>query len=225
MKNLLKSDLKHFYNALVKVYPIAFRRIIMHWQITLLILFLIFSAFYFDSEIQSVFTNLHFYFADLIFAFGRWYGSGLPTLYFFLIAYLAGLIFKMNKLRQTGLLVFEAYIFSGLVTLIFKSAFGRFRPYTNQGDLAFYGWNWSDNDMFSYFSGHAAVSFALSVILASATENYYLKSFYYLLAVITCLSRIYHNQHWFSDVLSGAVSAYFISKILIDIHKEPKTDY
>ena len=225
MKQLLKGDLRHLGNAFVKVYPMTFRRMFMHWQLSLAAIFAIVSAFYLDPAIRDLVTSLSGDVAGSLMEFGRWYGNGMPTLYLFLGLYIAGLIFKKYKLRETGLLVFESYIFSGLITLIFKSAFGRFRPYTNKGDFAFYGWNWTNNDMFSYISGHAAVSFALSTILASTTENYYLKSFYYLLAVVTCISRIYHNQHWFSDVISGAISAYLISRVLVAIHKEPDSDY
>ena len=225
MKQLLKGDLRHLGTAIVKVYPMTFRRIFLHWQITLAAIFAIVSAFYLDPAVQILFIGLHNNTADAVFEFGRWYGNGAPTLYLFFGLYIGGLIFKKYSLRETGLLILESYVFSGLITLIFKSAFGRFRPYTNKGDLAFYGWNWANNDMFSYISGHAAVSFSLSTILASTTKNIYLKSFYYLLAVITCFSRIYHNQHWFSDVLSGAISAYLISRVLVAIHHEPETDF
>ena len=225
MKQLLKGDLKHIGTAFVKVYPMTFRRIFMHWQLTLAALFAVVSAFYLDPAVKDIITGINNNAADAAFEFGRWYGNGLPTLYLFAGLYIIGLIFQKYRLRETGILILEAYIFSGLITLIFKSAFGRFRPYTNKGDFAFYGWNWTNNDMFSYISGHAAVSFALSTILASTTNNYYLKSFYYLLAVITCFSRIYHNQHWFSDVLSGAISAYLISRVLVAIHKEPESDF
>ena len=225
MKQLLKGDLRHFGTAFVKVYPMTFRRMFMHWQLSLAAIFVIVSAFFLDKAIQDIVTALNGPFYDAIFGFGRWYGNGNPTLYLFAGLYLIGLILKNYKLRETGLLILESYVFSGLITLIMKSAFGRFRPYTNKGDFAFYGWNWANNDMFSYVSGHAAVSFALSTILASTTENYYLKTFYYTLAVVTCISRIYHNQHWLSDVVTGAISAYVISRVLVAIHKEPGSDF
>lgn len=225
MKQLLKGDLRHFGTAFVKVYPMTFRRMFMHWQLSLAAIFAIVSAFFLDKAIQDIVTALNGPFYDAIFGFGRWYGNGNPTLYLFAGLYLIGLILKKYKLRETGLLILESYVFSGLITLIMKSAFGRFRPYTNKGDFAFYGWNWANNDMFSYVSGHAAVSFALSTILASTTENYYLKTFYYTLAVVTCVSRIYHNQHWLSDVVTGAISAYVISRVLVAIHKEPGSDF
>lgn len=225
MKGILKGDLKHIGNAFVKVYPLTFRRMFTFWPLTLAAVFTIVSAFYLDPAIGQFITGIQNNVVDSIFTFGRWYGNGQPTLIIFVLFYLVGLFAKNYKLREAGLLTGEAYVFSGLITLIVKSAFGRWRPYTNHGDFAFNGWSFSSNDQFSYFSGHASVSFALSTILASTTDNIYLKSFYYSLAVITCLSRIYHRQHWFSDVVTGAIIAYLISRVLISIHKEPGADY
>lgn len=225
MKSILKGDLRHAGSAFVRVYPMAYRRIFLHWQLTLFCIFVIVSAFFLDAAVYSIISGLKNDLVDALFSFGRWYGNGLPTLYLFLGLYLVGLIFNKYKLRETGLLIFESYIFSGLITLIAKSTFGRFRPYTNKGDFTFYGWNLSNNDMFSYISGHAAVSFALSTILASTTSNIYMKSFYYMLAVVTCFSRIYHQQHWFSDVVTGAIVGYLISRVLVSIHNEPESNF
>jgi membrane-associated phospholipid phosphatase len=225
MKALLKVDLKHIRDALVKVYPMAFKKLTSRWGITISWLFAIVCAFYLDEPVRVLITGISNNFADSLFTFGRWYGNGQPTLYLFAGLYILGLILKKYEMRQTGLLIGESYIFSGWITLIFKSAAGRWRPYTNRGDLAFEGWSWTNNDQFSYFSGHASVAFALSTILASTTDNKYLKAFYYLIAVITCVSRIYHEQHWFSDVLTGGLVAYLISNVLIEIHREPESEY
>ena len=225
MKELLKGDLRHVKDAFVKVYPLSFKTAVNHWGITISSLLAITFSFYLDEAVWTIVAGIKSSAVDAIFTFGRWYGSGQPTLYLFIGLYLLGLIFKKYKMRETGLLVGESYIFSGLITLLFKSAIGRWRPYTNQGELAFGGWSWTNNDQFSYYSGHAAVAFALSTILAAQTENKYLKAFYFLIAGITCLSRIYHNQHWFSDVLTGALVSFLITKVLLMIHHEPVSDY
>lgn len=224
-KDLLRSDLRHIGRAFVSVYPMTFRRIINHWGLTVGAMFVITSSFWFDETVRLFITGLSGGIVETLAGFGRWYGNGLPTLYLFLGLYIAGLIFKQYKMRETGILIGEAYIFSGLITLIFKSAIGRWRPYMNKDVYDFQGWSLTNNDQFSYFSGHAAVSFALSTILASTTDNIYLKSFYYSLAVVTCLSRIYHQQHWLSDVVTGAIVAYLISRVLVAIHKEPESNF
>jgi membrane-associated phospholipid phosphatase len=220
----LKNDAKHLGRAFTRVYPMAFRRISHHWLIALIAMTAIILSFVFDDTVRPVIKGLAYSPLDAAFAFGRWYGNGLPTLYVFLGLYIAGLIFMREKLRETGLLVLEAYIFSGFLTLLFKSIFGRLRPYMELGAYQFHGWSWSNNDQFSFFSGHASVSFALSTILASTTKNIYLKAFYYSLAIITCISRIYHSQHWLSDVVTGAIVAYTVSRVLVAIHNEPKAD-
>lgn len=219
------SDLKHLGRAFTTVYPMTLSRITSHWGLSLASIFVIISAFYLDTAMRSIITGLNWTVTDYVFTFGRWYGNGMPTLYLFGGLYIGGLLFKNYKLRETGLLIGEAYIFSGLITIITKSLLGRWRPYMNKDFLEFHGFSLTNNDQFSYFSGHAAVSFALSTILASTTENIYLKSFYYSLAVITCVSRIYHQQHWFSDVVTGAIIAYLVSRVLVAIHKEPESNY
>jgi membrane-associated phospholipid phosphatase len=218
-KSILRIDLKQFWFDLKWVYPTALNRIVQKWQASVIALFIIFSSFYLDYPFLVIFTSIDSQFWDNIFVFGRWYGSGNPTLYLFITLYISGIIFKKVKLRDTGLLIGEAFAFAGLITLIFKSFFGRWRPFTNMGELSFYGLNWTDNDKFSLSSGHANVAFSLSMVLASTTDNIYLKIFYYALAVNTSISRIYHNQHWLSDVVIGALIAILISKVLINFHK------
>ncbi len=216
---MILSDLRQLWFDFKWVYASAFNRIFSHWQLSLFCLFLIFSSFFLDDAVYEIVSTIESSLWDSVFEFGRWYGSGNPTLYAFAGLYLLGLFYRKQKMRDAGLLVGESFIFAGLITLIFKSFFGRWRPFTNQGDLSFYGFTLSDNDHLSFSSGHANVAFALSAVLASTTDNVYLKALYYIPAVITCVSRIYHDQHWLSDVVTGAIIAMLISSVLINFHK------
>lgn len=216
-------DLKQLWSDFVKVYPTALNKIVSNWQISVACLFAIVSSFYLDEAIMELVVSIKSRYAAEAFDFGRWYGNGQLTLYLFAGLYLSGLLFKRFKMRDAGLLIGESYIFAGLVTIIFKSITGRWRPYTNHGDFSFVGWNLSDNDQFSFFSGHATVAFALSAVLASTTENVYLKTFYYSLAVLTCLSRVYHHQHWFSDVVTGAINAILFTRVLLALRRKRVT--
>lgn len=220
MKPFWKTDLEQLWFDFKYVYSTSFSRIFSSWQISLVCLFIIFSSFHLDPVAQEILTSIKGSFADSIFTFGRWYGSGNPTLYFFLILYVVGIAFKYEKIRDTGLLVGESFIFAGFISVLFKSFFGRWRPFTNHGDLSFYGFTWSDNDHLSFTSGHANVAFALSLSLAAYAPNIYLKIFFYTLAAITGLSRIYHNQHWLSDVVVGALISILITNVLISFRKE-----
>ena len=213
------SDLKQLWFDLKGVYQTAFNRIFAKWQISLICVFLVFSAFFVDEAVYELVISLKSSFWDSVFAFGKWYGNGNPTLYAFAGLYLAGIFFHKHKLRDAGLLTGESFVFAGLITLLFKSFFGRWRPFTNHGDLSFYGFTWSDNDHLSFSSGHANVAFCLSTVLASTTDNVYMKILYYIPAVITAVSRIYHNQHWLSDVVVGALIALLITNVLVNFHK------
>lgn len=219
-ENFWKNDLNQLWFDFKYIYPISFNRVFARWSLSLICGFIIISSFYFDPAAQDIITSLKSNFFDIVFSFGRWYGSGNPTLYLFLLLYIGGILFKFEKVRDTGLLVGESYIFAGFISILFKSFFGRWRPYTNQGDLSFYGFTWSDNDHLSFTSGHANIAFALSMSLAVYTKNIYLKIFFYALAVITCLSRIYHNQHWLSNVVVGGLISIVITNVLVSLHKK-----
>ncbi len=219
ISKIVLSDLKQLWFDFRWVYPTAFNRIFARWALSLICLFLVFSSFFIDDAVYAIVTSFKNDFWDSVFTFGRWYGSGNPTLYIFAGLYLMGFFYRKHKMRDAGLLAGESFIFAGFITLIFKSLFGRWRPFTNHGDLSFYGFTFSDNDHLSFSSGHANVAFALSAVLASTTDNIYMKVLYYTPAVITCLSRIYHDQHWLSDVVVGALIALLITKVLINFHK------
>lgn len=220
----IRADLKQLWHDLKKIYPASFNWLTARWKVTLACFFLIITSFYFDGVFKSLFYHIHSNIFDIVFGFGRWFGNGEPTLILFLILYFGGLYISNYKVRDTGLLIGEAYIFSGFLTLLFKSAVGRWRPYMEKGEFAFNGWSWTNNDQFSFFSGHAQVSFAISVVLALTTKNVYLKSFYYSLAVITAFSRIYHNQHWLSDIVIGSMVSILISSLLVRFHKNKFKD-
>ena len=219
-KPFWKTDLNRLWFDFRKVYPVSFSLLFSYPVVSVCVLIAVFSSFYLDSAFWEYITSLKSGFADTIFSFGHWYGSGNPTLYLFILLYAGGAIFKQEKIRDTGLLVGESFVFSGFISLLFKTFFGRWRPFTNHGDFSFYGFTLSDNDHLSFTSGHANVAFALSMSLAAYAPNIYLKIFFYLLAVITGLSRIYHNQHWLSDVVVGGLISIVITLSLIENRKQ-----
>jgi len=213
------SDLKQLGYDFLRVYPRSVMWITTNWKFSLFFFFLLFSSFYLDAAFRGLVLSLHQPFLDLPADFGRWYGGWAPTFYLFLFFYLLGILIRNYKLRNLGLLIFESYIYSGIVTLIFKSLFGRWRPFTAHGELSF-SWLQLRNEQLSFVSGHASVGFALSCVLASSTNNIYLKSFFYLLAVVTALSRVYHDQHWLSDIVMGSFIGILFSTQLIQMHRE-----
>ena len=221
-RKLLIIDFRTLLNNLKQIYPETFRVVIKHGLISISIVSLIFYTFFFDDFIRVFLLQIHNTTLDYIFSFGHWYGNGNPTIILFLIFYLGGIYSLNEHLRDTGLLICESFLFTGLITLIMKSALGRWRPFTGAEPFDFYWLTFGPNEHLSMPSGHATVAFALSSVLAGTTDNNILKFAYYILAVITAISRIYHDQHWFSDVLASAVIGITIGNILIQKHKNKK---
>jgi membrane-associated phospholipid phosphatase len=117
--------------------------------------------------------------------------------------YITGILFGDTEIRKTGIMMFETLMWSGIVTNVFKSAFGRSRPYMNEGNVEFRVFQFKAGTT-SLPSGHTTVAFALSSVLSERLHNTAASVGLYSLASLTALARVYHNVHWFSDTFLGA---------------------
>jgi len=127
--------------------------------------------------------------------------------------YTAGLFSKNEYIRVTGRMVFESVLYSGIVTNVFKTAIGRSRPQKEEGSQ-FYRLLSFNTGNTSMPSGHSTVAFAVSSVLANRINNTFASIGLYTLAGITALSRVYHDEHWASDVLLGSAIGYFIGDFI-----------
>jgi len=62
-------------------------------------------------------------------------------------------------------------------------------------------------------SGHASVSFSLAAVLGTVFPTW--SPWFYLLATVTCISRLYFRAHFLRDVLAGALIGFVIGKFVI----------
>ena len=208
--NIIKEDLKSILNdskSLTRFTNILNYRTLL---IGALLVIVYGSIVLIDQSVRDIFAKIHTDYFDFVFNVGHLYGKYYLTLIFFVSFYLIGLILKNERVRKNGLRIFEAFIFSGIMVTVLKTLIGRWRPYTGKGSFAFDPFNLSSNDHFSLPSGDVAIAFAFSTIAAGFLKNRYWKVFCYFLAALTFFGRIYHDQHWMSDVTLGA----FISTII-----------
>jgi len=138
------------------------------------------------------------------FHFGKPYSAFIFTGGF----YLYGLVANNRWSKDTGILMGITLLTSGVLQTLAKDAFGRARPDTGLDQYYFSPFS-QDAGFHSFPSGHFAVAFGIAHIVANRTDFVPLKIFAYTLAGTTFVSRLYHEAHWFSDMLFGGALAYF----------------
>jgi len=168
---------------------------------------LIGAGYSIDNNVKTFSQKNISKFNDGLFSIDNVYGSGY-TLIGIGGLYGYGVIFKDKEIRKLGLQTIEAVGYSGIIESILKSVVGRSRPYTNEGKAKFRPFNFNAAHT-SFPSGHSTVSFAVSTVLANNTDNIYLKIICFSASGLVACSRIYHNDHWFSDVITGSLIGYF----------------
>jgi membrane-associated phospholipid phosphatase len=143
--------------------------------------------------------------------FNWWGGTGVICCAALL--WLGGRALRWGRPSLLGLRGAEAIAVASAISGIVKGFAGRTRPFVTPGEP--WHWNfahgWTDAHYFSMPSGHttAAIAFAAAISVASARRVSRGRA-----AMIACVLgagilvafvRVYTNQHWFSDVVAGAV--------------------
>ena len=116
--------------------------------------------------------------------------------------YAAGLVSGKSGLMDAG---FDALvsvgIAGGIITPAIKYSVGRSRPWKDEGIHKFRPFSGN----VSFPSGHTTQAFAIASVVAESSESVWLGGVSYALAATVGAARIYHDAHFASDVLAGAV--------------------
>ena len=139
----------------------------------------------------------------------------------------------------------EAVIIATGITSMLKGTLGRARPYvtgdTNSRDFEFgrgfgrgitarnaAGALYGTSDYQSFPSGHTTTAFAAASAVTSEARRIWPKSVWYVApvmyggATLVGLSRMYHNNHWASDIALGAAIGTFSGlKVVRYSHAHP----
>ncbi|MGH7653945.1 MAG: phosphatase PAP2 family protein [Gemmatimonadaceae bacterium] len=144
-------------------------------------------------------------------AFNWWGGSGV--IYFAAALWLGGRALKQARASVLGLRGAEAIAVASAISGIVKGFAGRARPFVTPGEP--WHWNflhgWTDARYFSMPSGHttATIAFAAAISVASARcprpARVMMILGIFTSVFLVAFARTYTNQHWFSDVIAGAV--------------------
>jgi membrane-associated phospholipid phosphatase len=207
LSNKIIVDIKRLFKDWATYYTLPFHWKLKQWMLFIAFISLTVISAHFDEPIRYLFFTIHGPFEDAACKFVHLFGTGLPSLYLFIGLYTGGLILNSEKTKSGGLMILQAYLYSGVITISLKSIVGRWRPAAGHGHLTFSPLIVGPNAHLSFPSGDVAVVFSLSLVMAGLSKNTLWKASWILLAVLTSLSRIYYDAHWFSDVVFSTVNA------------------
>lgn len=100
--------------------------------------------------------------------------------------------------RRTAILSALGVGLAGGTTKLLKIVIARARP-EEAMLITEYG-----ADSYAFPSGHATIAFALATVLAAQTERTAARAYFYGLAVLVAVSRVYLGYHYMTDVVAGA---------------------
>ncbi|NTU96911.1 MAG: phosphatase PAP2 family protein [Chlorobiaceae bacterium] len=161
------------------------------------------SVLFLDEPARDFARNRHTPFLDSVMPAGDYYGRLRTGYGIGSLIYLGGILAGADDVRLTGRAVIEAHTFALMITGVLKATAGRSRPFRDEGNMRFSMFT-QDNASWSFPSGHAASSFAVSSALGSRIRRPWASAGLYALSALTCMQRIYDDRHWLSDTIVGA---------------------
>ena len=122
------------------------------------------------------------------------------------------------EVAQDGLAA--SLIASGLITPSIKLVVGRSRPRANAGIANFKPF--SDPNA-SFPSGHTTEAFALASVIANHYDERWVQYSAYSLAGLVGVARSYHDAHFASDILTGALIGTLVGQSVVTHNRTLRT--
>jgi membrane-associated phospholipid phosphatase len=127
----------------------------------------------------------------------------------------AGLVFHDADLRDTAIDgAIAAALAGGVITPALKRVTGRARPDQGKGSLSFDFLGAST----SFPSGHATQAFAVASVISAHSDKTWVSVSAYTLAGLVGFARVYHNDHWVSDVVGGALIGAAVGRSVVKLN-------
>lgn len=145
--------------------------------------------------------------------FGAQYAAGTVGLFF--LAGTVGGDETSLQVAQDGLAA--SLIASGIITPTIKIIAGRQRPRDNAG---IYNFKPFSNSNSSFPSGHTTEAFALASVIANHYEATWVTCASYTIASLVGIARTYHDAHFASDVVAGAMIGTLTGKSVVAYNRK-----
>lgn len=173
-----------------------------------------------DQPIRTTVMKDQRYYYSVPIVGGRVWGEIYTPVAFFTLFGAHSLITGDNDTKKIAYEIGQASLYASTVTFVLKRAIGRARPFTEEGRASYHPFTFFNDDYHSLPGGHSTAGFALSTVLSRNAHSSFLKSVAYVPAVFTVVSRVYQDEHWFSDCLLGATIGYFVATWVVDQHEQ-----
>jgi membrane-associated phospholipid phosphatase len=149
--------------------------------------------------------------------FGAQYAAGTVGI-FFLSGTLGG---NETSLEVAQDAVSASLIASGIITPTIKIIAGRQRPRDNAG---IYNFKPFSNSNSSFPSGHTTEAFALASVIANHYEETWVTCAAYSIASLVGIARTYHDAHFASDVVAGAMIGTLTGKSVVTYNRQRRAE-
>jgi membrane-associated phospholipid phosphatase len=115
-------------------------------------------------------------------------------------------------------------ISSGIITPAIKYVTGRSRPRDNDGVANFHWFSRGYQSSNSSFpSGHATHAFAVASVIATHYEETWVAYASYTVAGLVGVARSYHDAHFTSDILAGALIGTLVGKSVVAHNRQMRS--
>ena len=171
------------------------------------------SAYFLDDTVRNFSQNHQNRISGKIANIDNYYGNYKYMIPAPMLIYAVGFFGKNSDIQNSGLKMAQAVFYTGMMTIFIKELAGRSRPYLNEGTHHFKPFAFNE-DRRSFFSGHSSITFAISTVLANEVDNLAWKIFWYGAAGTVTGARVYHDKHWLSDTVAGALLGYAIGNFV-----------
>lgn len=158
-------------------------------------------------------------------AFNWWGGPGV--IWFAALLWLGGRALKQIRIAELGLRGTEGIAVSSAISGITKGLASRARPFVTPGEPWHFEFarGWTDAHYFSMPSGHTTATFGF-VAAASLVAVRFAplpRAMFVALALLSALAvafaRTYTDQHWATDVITGALLGAATGWWLVRLHR------
>jgi hypothetical protein len=130
-----------------------------------------------------------------------------------------GLLRSDQKMQSVAFDGFVAsLIASKVITPALKSVVGRTRPNATTETFAF-------DEGSSFPSGHSTQAFAVASVIAAHYDQRWIDATAYGLAGAVAYARIYHDAHYLSDTVAGAVIGTAVGRFIVRTNNERRAKW